>query len=184
MQQRVRRGRDLFKKSVSSAPLHFTSAGLTKTKRVVKRSERWYFLSWLSSIQLLADRPWNTDSASRNRGRTLLKATMASEGSVVWTKERSLGLTRPEIRSARAPSERSEDRDVPAAQELCEAGCDILDRVPAEQGSECSHGHRPHREQEKQGEADEDVPNEGRGGREVQVEPMDVSRFGSCTHGS
>jgi hypothetical protein len=65
---------------------------LTKTKRVVKSSERWYFLSWLSSIQLRACKPWKTESASRNIGKTLLNATMAREGSVVCTKDRRRGL--------------------------------------------------------------------------------------------
>lgn len=52
----------------------------------------WYFLSWLSSIQLRAGKPWKTDKASRNIGRTLLKATMASDGRVVWTKLLKRGL--------------------------------------------------------------------------------------------
>jgi len=52
----------------------------------------WYFLSWLNSIQLRAGRPCQTESASRNIGRMLLKATMPSEGSVVCTKPASRGL--------------------------------------------------------------------------------------------
>lgn len=142
----------------------------------------WYFLSWLSSIQLRAGKPCHTESASRNMGKMLLNATMPREGSVVCTKPARRGLEESVRHGEHFPPrfKAAEVGDAPLLEEICEPGCDALNGVPAEELREGCDGDGPHREEAEKRDDHEDLADKDRRRREIQVEPVDIARLGGC----
>jgi hypothetical protein len=74
---------------------------------------------------------------------------------------------------------RGEEMNAPSPKEVSQLWRRILNRVPAEEGSERGDGDGPDRKEDEESDEDDDLTNKDRGSSEVEVEPVNVARFGS-----